>query len=283
MSEANTNMENSYLDNLEEIGLYGKHIANIQKGGGQLGVGYKPTKLDAATPLVFTPTVVVVLQTPTMWDSVQAKSETLKSIIETHPKAISGLDFNYTMDVGDTPAGHDSQLQEVPLKCKRSATAPSFTFTEVNGNLIWEFFKNWMFDINNPDTNTALGFVDNENAHFTMSAYSMTMLGIQFDPTGDPKNIIGGAVYTNMFPKGTGDFGFERTIGTSKVMERTIEFSSIVHHNDYTRDLAIQVAETLKLATANYNKLKTGLTGVNSAISEVGLAQAVTQINERQG
>ena len=280
-SEVQTNVDASLLEHMEDFGVHNDvKVANVINGG-QLGPGYQADTLDAATPLVFMPTHLVIMSTPTMYDDRPEIGKTIKSMFETCAKSVSGIDFNYTTETASTIAGNDGQEQEVPLQTKRSAVAPSFTIQEVTGNLVWELVRQWIWDMHHPDTNAA--FTGSKDPKpYTMSSYSMSMLAIQYDPTLATKNIINGAYYANMFPKGTGDLGLERTVGTSKVMERTVEFSAILFHNDYTRILARQVADDLKLNELNYNKVKTGLTIVESKLANSGLAFAAERTLKRQ-
>lgn len=280
--QASENTKKSLLTGIENLGIPDyNHYGNLVNGG-QLGIGYQPDYLDAATPLVFPPVVLVVLQTPTMYSKNTKMGQMIKSVIETHPKSVSGLDIGYTVDTQTAPAGHDGQEQEVPMSTKRSAPSPSFTFQEVHGNLIWNLFKKWIWDMHNPDTYTAMnnaaGGVDVQP--YTMSSYAMSMIAIQFDSTFLPDNIIDGVFYTNMFPKETGDLGIERQIGTTNLRERSIPFSAIAQHNKFTKALAKKVAQDLQLAKVNYARMKTGITEVSSSLKESGLALGAKQAAE---
>lgn len=278
MSQATDNMNKSLLEHAEYLGVPKESKAANLLVGAQLGVGFQPNTIDAATPIVYTPTVLVVLQTPTMYNDKPEIGRMIKAVIESHAKAVSGLEIGYTVDTGSQPAGHDGQEMEVPLATKRSAPSPSFTFQEVTGNLIWNLFRRWMWDINHPDTNASMiDLPEDQTKPFVMSAYSMSMLAIQFDPTMLPKNIIDAVYYTNMFPKDIGSLGIERTIGTSKVVERSVTFSAIAQHNDYTVELAKEIATELQLAKINYSKIKTGITGVESAVADSGLKEQAKQ------
>lgn len=220
--------------------------------GGQLGVGFNAANLDAATPLPFSPTFFIVLHLPTMYDGDTEFGKMLKTIIENCPKQISGIDFGYNLDVAKTPAGHDSQEMSVPTKTKRSAVNPSMVFQEVTGNLIWNVFRKWIFDINDPDTYASMAHIQGGAQNYVSSAYSMTCMAIQFDPSMEPEQIIDAAIYSNMFPTQTDNIGFERQIGNTVIRERTIQFEAIVRHNAYVRSLAVKVARELKLAKADY-------------------------------
>lgn len=255
-----------------ELGIAdGVNVANLIDGS-QLGVGLQAENLDAATPIVFPPTVFVVMQTPTMYDNTDTMARMIKTVIESNAKSVTGVDFGYTLDTDEAPVGHDGQMMAVPTKSKRTVVAPSFTFQEVSGNLIWNLFRQWIVDIQHPDTNAAMANMQDPNV-WTMTTYAMSMMAIQFDQTMLADNIIDAAFYTNMFPLATGELGLERTISTHKVMERNINFSAIVQHNDYIRALAKTIAGDLQLVKANYNLARSGSGEVNSILADTGLAQ----------
>lgn len=270
------------LKNAADLGLgVGQAAANILNGG-QLGAGYNTSNLDAATPLTFSPTVLVVLQTPKMYAGSKSDTifgKTLKSLIETHAKQVTGIDFGYTLEVADQPFGHDGQNIQVPTQTKRSPVNPSFVFHELKGNLVWNLFNRWILDIQDADTNGSFQRFDNPNLEFVSSAYAMSMLAIQYDPTMQPDKIIDAAFYTNMFPTDPGgQIGFERTIGQTQVKERTVTFSGIVLHNKTTRKLGVKIAGELSLAKAQYDNAVITPKIVNTSLAESGLAGEVKTI-----
>ncbi len=283
--QTTTNVNKSILKQMEYFNIKDGNVADMNIGG-QLGAGYQPDALDAATPLVMMPTTIVIMSTPTMYDANPAIGKMMKSLFESHAKTVTGIDFGYTEDVASTIIGNDGQEMEVPISTKRTAVSPNFGMQEVSGNLVWNMTKQWLWDMHHPDTNGAYSSV-NANAGdgttgrpFTMSAYSMSMMAIQHDPAW---KVIDAAFYANMFPKATGEFGFERTVGTSKPMERTIDMSGIVYHNDYTKVLGKQISDTLQLQKLNYNKIKTNINSVESSISEAGLKLNATKVAGYQG
>lgn len=111
-------------------------VANIQAGA-QLGIGPRILQIDAATPLVFNPAIIVLLTAPTMWDRYPAAKNALKSLFEMHAKSVSGLSFGYTLNFADTPNGHDGQQLSMPTNSQRTAVSPSFTWPEIYGNVVW--------------------------------------------------------------------------------------------------------------------------------------------------
>ena len=239
-------------------------VANLVEGG-QLGYGFKAGVFDAATPLAFPPATIVVLQTPMMWDVSPNNgfgdgglgdggilAMTVKSMFECHAKSVTGIDVNYTLDSGDQPIGHDGQNFKVPTQSKRTEVNPSFTWPEVTGNLVWNIILRWIWDIQDPDTNAGLEFMADDPLPYTMSAYSLTFMAIQFDQTMHPDRIIDAAIYCNVYPQQTGEMGIQRTIGTTEVKERNVTFNAYLMHNKYTKYLGREIARQLNLRSETY-------------------------------
>lgn len=279
------------IQNATLLGMGDQQRAANIAAGGQLGVGYRAANLDAATPLVFPPVTLVVLQTPTMYSKRSGASgndvsknitvgQMIKTLIEGHAKSVSGIDFGYTLETAEQPVGHDGQQMQVPTKTKRSQVSPSFVFPEVTGNLVYNLFRQWITDIQDPDTNASMArFHDVEDIVFMSSYYSMSMIAIQYDPTFLPKNIIDAAFYTNMFPIDPGgQIGFERQISTSKTMGRTVNFTGLVQHNKATRALGVKIAADLKLAQANYDNAPTATSETAKDLQDSGLKKELDEL-----
>lgn len=258
-------MDDAILQGYTSLGnMPGAQVANLARSG-QLGTGVRFTKLDGATPAVFNPTTAVVLTVPSMWDPWPKLQEMLRALMETHAKSITGIDFGYELASESMIVGHDGQSMKVPTRTTRGEVTPSATFQEYTGMPVYNLFKTWMFDIQHPDTNASIIPAQiNDRSQIPawyMSAYSMTMLFIQYDPTGLPDRIYDACIITNMFPTNIGEVGFERTLGTTNVKERQITFTGLVQHNDNTRALGIRVAEMLALHKINFNNALPGLAG----------------------
>lgn len=258
-------MNDAILTQVTSLGVSPSSLVANAARSGQLGTGIRFTKLDGATPAVFNPVVGVVLSVPSMWDRWPKLQEMLRAVMETHAKSITGIDFGYTLETQDTPVGHDGQTMKVPTRTTRSAVNPSATIQEYGGMPIYNLFRTWMFDIQHPDTNASIlpaNISDtSEIPAWYMSAYSMSMIFIQYDPSGLPDRIYDAAIISNMFPTEIGEIGFERTIGTTQLKERTINFAGIVQHNENTKELGFRVAELLALHKINYNFALPGLAG----------------------
>ncbi len=271
----------NFLKNKDFLGTGEGLVGNLISGG-QLGYGFKAGAFDAATPLVFHPAVIVVMQTPTMWDNLDNDPDgvlrrTVKSLFECHAKSVTGIDVNYTLETGDTPVGHDGQTFKVPTQSKRAEVSPSFTWQEVTGNLVWNLMRRWIWDISDPDTNAGLEHYVNYNGDaeetlppYTMSTYALTFMAIQYDPTMHPDRIIDAEVITNVFPQSTGEMGIQRTIGTSEVKERSITFNGYQIHNDCTRSLGKIIAEQLRLRSETYKTASPNTMKISERLDSTG-------------
>lgn len=252
-------------------------VSNITFSG-QLGSGIRFTKLDGATPAVFNPTVCIVLNTPSMWQRYPKAQEMLRAIIETHATSITGIDFGYTLETAETIVGHDGQTLKVPTRTTRSGVDPAIEVPEYPGMPVYNLFKQWMFDIQHPDTNASILPSKMQGDEYTMdqtgassnfqdmpgwfvSAYSMSMIVIQYDPSGLPDRIYDAAIITNMYPVSIGDVGFQRQLGTTEMKTRSITFTGLVQHNEMTKALGVNVAKMLAMHKVDYDFALPGLAG----------------------
>lgn len=249
-------------------------INDISKGG-QLGVGPRLPMIDAATPLVFAPAIPIITHIPTMFNKVENMGKILKSLVERHAKAITGVDFGYEMDEGSAYVLPDGQEAKIPTKNKRTQIAPNMTFAEIQGNLVWNFFRQWMMMISSPDTHfssmASIGDGDDQLSPYVYSYFSMDMLLISFDPTMLPKNIIDATFITTMWPKTTGLIGIKREIATSETPERSIDFNGIVQHNSNVYQAAVAIAEVLQLHKENFQFATPIASAIEDGAVDLGL------------
>lgn len=274
-------LQNALLHNVANIANNPQAtIADITKGG-QLGVGPRLPRIDAATPLVFAPAVPVITHIPTMFNAVPEMKGILKALVERHSKTITGVDFGYEMDEGSAFTLADGQEAKVPTKNKRTQIAPNMTFSELPGNLVWNFFRQWMNMISSPDTHfSSLASMTGDEGMdpFVYSFFSMDLLLISFDPTMLPKNIIDAVFITTMYPKTTGQLGIKREIATSETPERSIDFNGIVQHNSNVYKAAVAVAEVLQLHRGNFQLAPPVATEIESNAQNLGIQQEAREI-----
>lgn len=230
-------------------------VANIAIGG-QVGLGPSLPDIDASTPLVMNRCIPVIMAMPTFFNDMQDIPAFLKGLVERHCKDLQGIDFNYSLETGSTPVGHDGQELHVPTIAKRGSVSPQMTFNEITGNSVWNFFKLWMHMIKHPDTQGSAASTMNADTAMLpmlMSTFSMTILIIQYDNTLRPENVIDGAIITCMFPTDIGNIGWKSTAGHAETVDRTIQFVGLIQHNTSTKIVAQNIAQKLQLHAVDFN------------------------------
>ena len=254
-------------------------VADVGASGQMCGIGPRIMNLDGATPQVFPPAVIVMLQTPTMWKAVSKYAgmndrvadplgKMLKDLWELHAREISGIDFGYNLNTSDSLVGQDGQNLSVPTNTQRSAVSPSVTWTELYGNLVWNFHYRWIMDINHPDTqNSYLSAISaastgNDEAladlpPWVMSTFSCSFMAIQPDPYGTYDRILDAALYTGCFPTETGNIGIKKQVNSHELMERSIPYKALVQHNDNTREVGALILKALNFHKPDYQRATT--------------------------
>lgn len=254
-------------------------IANLPAGA-QLGFGNHLADLDAATPLTLNPVVPIVTHSPTMFRNLPHFDDVLKALIERHAKDISGIDFEYRLEGTATPAGHDGQQLYMPTQSRRSEISPQFTWTEVTGNLIWNFFMNWIKMTRHPDTQASLTAALEGGGELTpqlMSSFSMDVLFIQFDSTMRPENIIDAYMVTSMWPQQNGLFGLKRTVGEVTMPDRNVTFYGVLQHNTNTKRVGRQIAEVIGMHRVDYDVSVPISAQIASRLQNKGVQQEIAE------
>ena len=290
----------SLLQGLDHIGVPNPYtyVANIRDSG-QLGLGMNVPMLDGASALAFPPAIIVVLHTPNMYQEYDQQYEseglpgmrkTIKTLMETFAKSVSGIDFGYTVETESNPAGPSGQQIEDPTNVKRSDVSPVFTYQELTGNPIWNIHKRWMSDIQHPDSHISMAgsqhMIDlprRSRKPRTRASYSAAFAIIQPDTTHDPDQIIGCSIVVNVFPKDIGTIGYERTIGNTQLRERSVTYSGLVIDNEFTHELGIGLMRNIQMARVDFMRRAIGYTDVETAIRNSGLQKEVSEALQSQG
>lgn len=260
-------------------------IANLTEGA-QLGLGSHLATLDAATPLTLNMAVPIVLHTPGMFNDLPHFNDVLKALVEKHAKSITGIDFEYQLEGQATPVGHDGQQLYMPTRSMRSQVTPQFTWQEVQGNLVWNFIRNWITMMRDPDTQASMSAAISQGVEASpqlMSSFSMDVLFIQFDATMRPENIIDGFIVSSMWPQQTGMLGAQREPGQVMMAERSVSFYGIVQHNINTKRVAQQIAEVIGMHRVNYDVATPVANQIANRLLDKGVQQEVSEaVNDYQ-
>lgn len=178
---------------------------------------------------------------------------TLRALVELHPKTIEGLNAGLTVEVAETPVGGGGEMQEEVTDVKRARTQPVFTFDEKYGMPIQTFIREWITQgLMDPDSKVANVGTLNGNRPNDMLAdmYSMTCAFIEPDPTH--RKVVKSWITTNMFPKSTGDIIGKRDLTTaSEITTLNIEFTGVSQFNLGTNALAQRLLDNININNAN--------------------------------
>ena len=230
--------------------------ANIVHAG-QLGVASDLRKIDACTPLALPSIIPVVIHIPNMFKKIQFMPELLKEIIERHAKSITGLEFGYTLEDGEGFTFKDSQPANIPTRTTVSPITPAFTFPDYNGQIIRNFFNNWIEMIIHHETQFSKlsSYLNTEEIDpFVYSWFCMDILWIQFDITWLPQNIVDSFMTINMYPRTPGNFTYKRDVNAAyDIPEVSVEFNSVLKRNENTKLLGIETAKMLQMHKTNFN------------------------------
>lgn len=254
-------------------------IANLNAAGGQYGVGPIFSTLSASSPMVFPRSVIVVTETPRMYNNNLAFAYFLKTMMETLARQVSGIDLSLQLDTHGVEMGRDGQQIEMPTKTKRQQVSPQFTYTEYIGNPIWNAHYKWMTDIQDPDTD-AIGlknYID-RGEQFDFRLFGLTMFVMQPDMTFQTSRLLNSWIITNVWPKTFGDFGAKVEMTGTQVMERSVNYSGYIIHNNDTIAVGQRLWNSMNLETVNFRKLATGLGDVNKQIQNSGLYRDIQDI-----
>lgn len=263
------------LSSVEGISIHGATsmtVANYEKGN--RGAGVNIDNLDAMSPMLFLGAVPLVLKTPTMYDNNPAMAKFIKCALELWGNQITGIDVSYTVNTEETSKFTDGQTIKNPTTTTRDPMSPSYTFTEVAGNMIWEGMRKWIWDFRHPDTGKAFTGMTDPDPH-VISAWSAVTQYIMFDGTQEPDRIIAAPIVYNMFPLGTDKLGLERIQGQSSIKERTIEFAAYYIDNAQTRLIGVSNAKNMNLQTLNWNNVRPKMVSPEELIKEAGMANEI--------
>lgn len=270
---------NAFIRGAGRLGALGTDTVANLAAGAQLGIGSRLKDLDAATPLVLSPAVCIVLNTPGIFRLVPGMDQMCKVLMERHATEITGIDIEYTLEKHDTQAGHDGQQYSIPTNAKRNPVNPSFTYPEVTGNLVWRFYYTWIALIKQADTqgSTLSAVASQELSPVVMSSIAADLMFIQFDTTFQPQNIIDASIITGVWPEGTGPMGMKRTIGSSESPARTIQHTGVLQHNANTKRVAMDIAEILQIHRADYDISVPVSQQIHSRLTDMGIQREIAE------
>ena len=224
--------------------------------GGQMGFAPDLTEWVSNQAYVRRNVFCLLLEAPKFFQYLPEPEKwvnTLRALVELHPKTIEGLNAGLTVEVAETPVGGGGEMQEEFTDVKRARSQPVFTFDEKYGMPIQTFIREWIMQgMMDPDSKVAnVGTLAGKRPEDMLAdMYSMTCAFIEPDPTH--RKVMKSWITTNMFPKGTGDIIGKRDLtSASEILTLSIEFTGVSQFNLGTNVLAQKLLDNININNAN--------------------------------
>lgn len=224
--------------------------------GGQMGYAPNLGEWVSNAAYVRRNLICVLLEAPAFFQYMpdpQKWVDTLKSLVELHPRTIEGLNAGLTLEFDEHPVGDGGEMQQEVTDSKRARTEPVFTFVEKYGMPIQTFLYNWItYGIMDPDTKFALSntLAGARPDDMLPDQFTASMLFMEPDP--QHKRIIKSWVVTNMMPKGTGEIiGKRELTAAGEVSTLSVEFTGIAQFNLGTNIFAQSIMDKINMTNAN--------------------------------
>lgn len=191
-----------------------------------------------------------------------------RSIFETHPLSIDGLQSTMQVAVSSTPYGGAGEQFQDPTNVTRDQTTPTFELPDVYGAPVNAFLETWIqYLIMDPETKTALINTLGGQIPPDMMAdiYTMDMLFIEPDP--QQGTVIRAWIVYNMFPLSGGEVVGRRNITSDMDQVRyNITMAGFAQVGTGVKAFAQSVLDGMRIAGANPFHRRTYLDGIDADV-----------------
>ena len=179
----------------------------------------------------------------------------LKALIETHPKAISGLARGLDTQWVENAVSGGGEMQQDFTNVTRARSIPSFTYIEKYGRPIQTFIEEWItMLLADPDSKVAgiTTLAGVKPTDLMADNYTCTILFFETDPSNT--SITKAWLTCNAMPKITGDIIGKRDLTTDmEQSELTIEWTGISQSSLGVRLFAQALLDSINFTNANPN------------------------------
>lgn len=220
--------------------------------------GYMPHygEMVSTTPFVRQNMIPVLMTIPKGFDDLPNKDDNvnaLKALMEQRALSITGINDNLTVGTDTSPFG-PTEVVEVPTGVSRDQLNPSYSWQEVEGRAISNFWYNYILMlIENPDIRAPGAIATAQGSTRTdrlMDYYSFTMLYIE--PNINMNRAVNALLIGNMFPKSTGnrEMGFDKT-ASHQISTVDVDFSGLTQRGYGVKDLAQNILDRMNYIGAD--------------------------------
>lgn len=232
-----------------------RRVADLRYGG---QFGYSPdfTTWVNAHPYVSRNLIPILIEAPLAMKALPNADHwiaALRSLIETKPLSIQGLNATLRVQTTETPFGGSGQQFEVFTNVTEEKPNIQFTWAETVGISIYRFWSAYIrYFMMDPNTKFAtINTIPGSRLNDLMAdQYSFTTLFIEPDEIHGSVNQAW--LVTNMFPKGTGDNTAKRD-KTNDLERRdvNIEFTGIAQYGAGVDDFAQTILSEIDIIGAD--------------------------------
>lgn len=244
--------------------------------GGQFGYSTNPAEWISNQAYIRNNLIMLLLEAPRFFGLMPNPDkwvQTLKALVELHPRTIEGYNAGITVEFEDHPFGAAGEVQHEIVRSTRAQTNPTFTYVEKMGNPIQNFIATWIeYGMISPDTQFALaGTLSGQKPEDLLADWN-TMTAIAIEPDALHQKVVRAWLTTNMMPKGTGDITGKRDLTTNKEMVTpSIEWTGISFTGIGVNAFAQKILSSINIAGAvPYNRP----TFINDVSSDVAAASS---------
>lgn len=252
--------------------------------GGQHGMSPEYGQYLSSANYVRRPIIARVMEFPRgfkIFPDEKLLQATLKSIIETHPLRIEGLQQGITWEFAETAFGGAGEMQQDPTDAKRARSAPSFTWVDRYGRPIQRFLEFWGRNlIMDPDTKWPLVIARGDASVTDLLPDFNTMTVLFFEPNPAFTAVDKAWLCANMAPMNNGPVDGSRDLTSGgQTNEFSVEFTALTQTGLGVMELANKVLASMNRGGANPNQRKAFLSDIQPdvrAIAETGFAERMT-------
>lgn len=257
--------------------------------GGVMGWSPNPSQWVNKTGYVRRNLIPLVLRAPAGFaymPNPDAWYAAIRSIFETMPISIDGLNSTLTVSASDTPYGGAGEQFQDPTNVMRERSTPSFVIPDLYGAPVNSILESWIqYLIMDPETKTALVNTLGGQIPPDMMADIYTMDMMFIEPDAQNSTVVRAWIMYNMFPLSGGEVVGRRDITTDMEQLRyTIQMAGFAQVGNGVKAFAQQVMDGMRIAGANPSHRKSYLEGIDADIvkAKTGWGQQMVDLSNNQ-
>ena len=256
---------------------------------GVMGWSPNPTNWVGKTGYVRRNLIPLVLRAPAGFAYMPNPDDwyaTTRSVFETHPISVEGMNSTLTVATSETPYGGAGEQFQDPTNVTRERSNASFTLPDIYGGVLNKYLESWIkYLIMDPETKTALVNTLGGQVPPDMMAdiYTMDMLFIE--PDAQQSKVIRAWIMYNMFPLSGGEVVGRRDITTDMENVRyNIQMAGFSQVGTGVDAFAQTVIDGMRIAGANPMHRRTYLEGIDADIvrARTGYGNNIEELSNMQ-